>query len=45
MVAFDEILLFIMENPEETFTPARQRSKDLSANLEKAAPSVLYEVS
>ncbi len=45
MVAFDEMLLFMMENPEETFTPARQRSKDPTAKLEKAAPSVLYDVS
>ena len=45
MVAFDEILWFIQENPDEKVTPARQRTKDLTEELQKCAPIVRYEVS
>jgi hypothetical protein len=45
MVGFDAILSFVMENPDETFTPARQRIKNLTEELQKVAPIVRYEVS
>jgi hypothetical protein len=32
------------ENSDAAFTPVRQRSKELAAELEKAAPTVAYEV-
>ena len=44
MVGIDAILSFVMENPDETFTPARQRIKDLTEELQKVAPIVRYEV-
>ena len=44
MVGIDAILSYLMENPEETFTPARQRIKDLREELQKVAPIVRYEV-
>ncbi len=44
MVAFDTVLSYMAENPDAAFTPARQRSKDLTAELEKAAPTVAYDV-
>ena len=40
----DEILTFLTENPDETFTPARQRRKDLTEQLQLEAPDVTYEV-
>jgi hypothetical protein len=45
MLAFDEVIEFILENPDETYTPARQRSKDLTAELERLSPAVPYQVS
>ena len=44
MVGIDAILSFVMENPDETFTPARRRIKDLTEELQKVAPIVRYEV-
>jgi hypothetical protein len=44
MVAFDAVLSYMAENTDGAFTPARQRSKDLTAELVKAAPTVAYEV-
>ena len=44
MVGIDAILSYLMENSEETFTPARQRIKDLTEELQKVAPIVRYEV-
>jgi hypothetical protein len=44
MVGIDAILSYLMENSEETFTPARQRIKDLTEESQKVAPIVLYEV-
>jgi hypothetical protein len=41
MVGIDAILSYLMENPEETFTPARQRIKDLTEESQKVAPIVL----
>ncbi len=41
MVGIDAILSYLMENPEETFTPARQRIKDLTEESQKGAPKVL----
>ena len=45
MEAIDEILTFLVEIPDEVFTPARVRFKDLTEQLQKAVPMVHYEVS
>ncbi len=44
MVGIDAILSFLIENPEKTCTPARQRIKDRAEALQKVAPIVCYEV-
>jgi hypothetical protein len=40
----DDILTFRTENPDETFTTARQRRENMTEDLQLAAPDVTYEV-
>ena len=44
MVDLDEVFSFLAENPDETITPARERSQILKAELQQSAPDVPYEV-
>ncbi len=43
MVAFNEMLSFLEKNPDEKVTPARQRTKDFTEELQNSAPIVRYE--
>ena len=44
MVAFDEVLIFQHEHPDEKFTPARERQKVLTAHIQETRPEVTLEV-
>ena len=45
MLALDVILGFVMEHPEESFTPFRARARSLSERMQDRSPDVLFEVS
>ena len=44
MVDLDEVIAYLAENPDETVTPARERSKILKEELQQSTPTVPYEV-
>ena len=44
MLDIDDILQFLVENPDQTFTPTRLRMKALSELMQERSPEVSYQV-